>query len=324
MHDPAQRKQKFDEIKHHLTGRARTGAGPTVGIPSLRPEHVKRAHYYFPPAHKGHANKSTVEESGNSGAESSAPSSQGLRPNPMTRKRPAAEPLLQASSKQPRHQQMAASDITGDSTQCHPTKHSLSSEFDQYHDRVAGSYQKMIHTLHTLASITKDRLVGEQVDLDSLKSQMRDVTVITESVTKLKDSISTIKADMAAHASELITSSNLEGAGQELDAAQAYLHQLTKKNEKTQAAISIATEKVERLKAQLGEYTEYIVFIGHMSRLCEAGPKGLKRVVDALSERGAEFEMLIGEGISGGQVSADRWKWKPTRDAGFRASGHGK
>ncbi|TVY60263.1 hypothetical protein Focb16_v003660 [Fusarium oxysporum f. sp. cubense] len=274
MHDPAQRKQKFDEIKHHLTGRARTGAGPTVGIPSLRPEHVKRAHYYFPPAHKGHANKSTVEESGNSGAESSAPSSQGLRPNPMTRKRPAAEPLLQASSKQPRHQQMAASDITGDSTQCHPTKHSLSSEFDQYHDRVAGSYQKMIHTLHTLASITKD--------------------------------------------------SNLEGAGQELDAAQAYLHQLTKKNEKTQAAISIATEKVERLKAQLGEYTEYTVFIGHMSRLCEAGPKGLKRVVDALSERGAEFEMLIGEGISGGQVSADRWKWKPTRDAGFRASGHGK
>ncbi|KAL7756604.1 hypothetical protein ACKLNR_013620 [Fusarium oxysporum f. sp. zingiberi] len=200
MHDPAQRKQKFDEIKHHLTGRARTGAGPTVGIPSLRPEHVKRAHYYFPPAHKGHANKSTVEESGNSGAESSAPSSQGLRPNPTTRKRPAAEPLLQASSKQPRHQQMAASDITGDSTQCHPTKHSLSSEFDQYHDRVAGSYQKMIHTLHTLASITKDRLVGEQVDLDRLKSQMRDVTVVTESVTKLKDSISTIEADMAAHA----------------------------------------------------------------------------------------------------------------------------
>ncbi|KAH7147685.1 hypothetical protein DER46DRAFT_671463 [Fusarium sp. MPI-SDFR-AT-0072] len=202
--------------------------------------------------------KSTVKESDISGTESSSTSSQRLQPKPVTRKRPAAEPLLQTPRKQPCHQLMAVSAMTDDGTQCPLTDRSLSSELKQYND------------------------------------------------------------------AESVTSAVLKEKGHELDAAQAHLEQLIKKNEKTQAAISVATEKVERLKTQVVELTEYTVFIRYMSRLCEAGPKGLKRVVDALSEQGLEFEMLIGEGVSGGQVSADKCKWKPTRGAGFRAIGHGK
>ncbi|KAI7767330.1 hypothetical protein LZL87_013079 [Fusarium oxysporum] len=272
MNDPTQRKQKFGEIKDYLT---------------------KCAHPYFPPLHKGPMDKSTVKKSDISGTESSSTSSQRLQPKPVTRKRPAAEPLLQTPRKQPCHQLMAVSAKTDDGTQGPLTDRSLSSELKQYNNGMTDNFKIMTNELQTLTSTNDANLAHEQLNSDRLKA-------------------------------ESVTSAVLKEKRHELDAAQAHLEQLIKKNEKTQAAISVATEKVERLKAQVVELTEYTVFIRYISRLCEAGPKGLKRVVDALSEQGLEFEMLIGEGVSGGQVSADKCKWKPTRGAGFRAIGHGK
>jgi hypothetical protein len=43
-----------------------------------------------------------------------------------------------------------------------------------------------------------------------------------------------------------------------------------------------------------------------MILLCDAGPKGLERVVDALSEQGLEFKTLIYEHVSDGQASVDK------------------
>ncbi|KAF4961229.1 hypothetical protein FGADI_466 [Fusarium gaditjirri] len=298
--DPAWRKRKFGEIKDHLT---------------------KCAHQYFPPINKGSMAKSIAKESGISGAELSSTSSQRPRSKPVTRKRPAAEPLLQAPRKQPCHQLMAVSALTDNDTQCPLTDRSLSSELKQYNDGMTDNFKIMTNKLQTLASTNDAKLAHEQLDLDRLKGQMRDVITATGPRSELGE---TAERQNRYRSPESVTSAVLKEKEHELNAAQAHLGQLIKKNEKTRAASSVATEKVERLKAQVIELTEYTVFIRYMNRLFEVGPKGMKRVVDALSEQGLEFEMLIGEGVSRGQVSADKSKQKPTRGAGSRVSGHGK
>ncbi|TXB97300.1 hypothetical protein FocTR4_00011368 [Fusarium oxysporum f. sp. cubense] len=90
------------------------------------------------------------------------------------------------------------------------------------------------------------------------------------------------------------------------DNTEAHLGKLIKELEETQASIYITDEKVERVAAQQDEFDEYRVFIGHMILLCDAGPKGLERVVDALSEQGLEFKTLIYEHVSDGQASFDK------------------
>ncbi|QGI70978.1 hypothetical protein CEK26_003312 [Fusarium fujikuroi] len=56
--------------------------------------------------------------------------------------------------------------------------------------------------------------------------------------------------------------------------------------------MDITDEKVEHVPAQ---YDEYLVFIEYMALLCDVGPKGLERMVDALSEQGLDFETLVYE-----------------------------
>ncbi|KAM0083952.1 hypothetical protein ACKRZS_003848 [Fusarium odoratissimum] len=102
------------------------------------------------------------------------------------------------------------------------------------------------------------------------------------------------------------TSAALEEKCHELEVVQAHLGKLIKELEETQASIYITDEKVERVAAQQDEFDEYRVFIGHMILLCDAGPKGLERVVDALSEQGLEFKTLIYEHVSDGQASFDK------------------
>ncbi|KAG7406391.1 hypothetical protein Forpe1208_v014041 [Fusarium oxysporum f. sp. rapae] len=144
--------------------------------------------------------KSTVKKSDISGTESSSTSSQRLQPKPVTRKRPAAEPLLQTPRKQPCHQLMAVSAKTDDGTQCPLTDRSLSSELKQYNDGMTDNFKIMTNELQTLASTNDANLAHEQLHSDRLKGQMHDVTTAAGSVTELKDSISTTKADMAARA----------------------------------------------------------------------------------------------------------------------------
>lgn len=153
-----------------------------------------------------------------------------------------------------------------------------------------------------------------------------------ESLTKLRDSVSTLMADMEAHAAnekelqsaknvieaagsgfwstvwrvhekaKSNTSATLEERSQELEEVQARLGRLVEEVEEAQASMDITDEKVEHVPAQ---YDEYRVFIEYIALICDVGPKGLERVVDALSEQGLEFETLIYKHVGDGQSSVD-------------------
>lgn len=191
----------------------------------------------------------------------------------------------------------------------------------------------MLYKLPILSSTAVDELERErEITSDRIRSLNDDMAKAKESLTKLKDSVSTLAADMEAHAAnekelqsakdaieaagsevwstvwrihekaKSNTSSILEEKSQELGAIQARLSRLIEEVEEAQASMDITDEKVERVPAQ---YDEYRVFIEYMAQLCDVGPKGLERVVDAVSELGIEFETLIYEHVGDGQSSVD-------------------
>ncbi|KAF5564706.1 hypothetical protein FPHYL_4563 [Fusarium phyllophilum] len=109
------------------------------------------------------------------------------------------------------------------------------------------------------------------------------------------------------------TSHFIEAVSPEVWSAVSWNHEIGKSS--TRAALEEKCQKLEAARVRLvklveelkeDEFGEYIDFIGHMAMLCEAGSKGLMRVVDALSEQGLEFETLIDEHGSDGQASAEK------------------
>ncbi|CCT75718.1 uncharacterized protein FFB20_00966 [Fusarium fujikuroi] len=173
----------------------------------------------------------------------------------------------------------------------------------------------MLHKLPILSSAAVNKLERErETASDRIKSLNDDVANAKESLTKLKDSVSTLMADMEAHAAnekELQSAKNVvEAAGSGVWSTVWRVHEKAKSNtsatleEKSQELdeMDITDEKVEHVPAQ---YDEYLVFIEYMALLCDVGPKGLERMVDALSEQGLDFETLVYELVGDGQSSAD-------------------
>lgn len=189
----------------------------------------------------------------------------------------------------------------------------------------------MLHKLPILSSTTVDKLERErEITSDRIRSLNDDVANAQETSTKLKDSVSNLAADMEAHAAnekelqsaknvveaagsgvwstvwrvhekaKSNTSATLEEKSQELEEVQARLGRLIEEVEEAQASMDITDEKIEHVTAQ---YDEYRVFIKYMALIFDTGPKGLERVVDALSEQGLKFETLIYEHVGDGQSS---------------------
>ncbi|EMT68983.1 hypothetical protein FOC4_g10005080 [Fusarium odoratissimum] len=234
--------------------------------PTLYPKRLQDAQLCFSPATKDPTDENTVVESEKSEAEPSIPSPERPQPNPVTRKHPATESLPEAFPQQPRQQQIAVSAMAGDNTEV---------------------LQLPIQTYNT--------------DFHSSSQRRRAKTFIEAASPEVWSTVLRVHENAKSN-----TSAALEEKCHELEVVQAHLGKLIKELEETQASIYITDEKVERVAAQQDEFDEYRVFIGHMILLCDAGPKGLERVVDALSEQGLEFKTLIYEHVSDGQASFDK------------------
>ncbi|KAI1046105.1 hypothetical protein LB505_013310 [Fusarium chuoi] len=294
--------------------------------PTLYPRHLQNARLAFSISHhQGPTDETTADKSVSSETNPSIPTPERPRTNSVTRKHPATESFLETSPKQPRRQEIAVSFPS--------TDYDLIPELKRHQDGAKDSFLKMLYKLPILSSTAVDELERErEITSDRIRSLNDDMAKAKESLTKLKDSVSTLAADMEAHAAnekelqsakdaieaagsevwstvwrihekaKSNTSSILEEKSQELGAIQARLSRLIEEVEEAQASMDITDEKVERVPAQ---YDEYRVFIEYMAQLCDVGPKGLERVVDAVSELGIEFETLIYEHVGDGQSSVD-------------------
>ncbi|RBA18069.1 hypothetical protein FPRO05_11087 [Fusarium proliferatum] len=283
--------------------------------------------------HQGPTDATAADESDKSEVNPSIPTPERTRTNSVTRKHPAAESFLETSPKQPRRQEITVSVTTGNNTGLRSTDCDLILELKQHQDGAKDSFLKLLHRLPILSSTAVDELERErEVTSDRIRSLNDDMANAKESSTKLRDSVSTLMADMEAHAAnekelqsaknvieaagsgvwstvwrvhekaKSNTSATLEERSQELEEVQARLGRLVEEVEEAQASMDITDEKVEHVPAQ---YDEYRVFIEYMALICDVGPKGLERVVDALSEQGLEFETLIYKHVGDGQSSVD-------------------
>ncbi|KAF5644407.1 hypothetical protein F25303_6005 [Fusarium sp. NRRL 25303] len=329
--DPNQRKERLSQIKTYLITCAFADAW-RVMKPTLYQTHLQNARLVFSISHhQGPTDANTADESDNSEADPSIPTPERPRTNSVTRKHLATEDSLETSPKQPRRQEIAVSVTTGDNTELRSTDCDLIPELKQHQDGAKDSLIKMLHKLPILSSTAFDKLERErEITSDRIRSLNDDVANAKESLTKLKDSVSTLMADMEAHAAnekelqsaknvvvaagsgvwstvwrvhekaKSNTSATLEEKSRELEEVQARLGRLIEEVEEAQASMDITDEKVERVPAQ---YDEYRVFVEYMALLCDAGPKGLERVVGTLSEQGLEFETLIYEHVGDGQTS---------------------
>ncbi|RKL25322.1 hypothetical protein BFJ72_g14002 [Fusarium proliferatum] len=294
--------------------------------PTLYPRHLQNARLAFSIYHhQGPTDATAADESDKSEVNPSIPTPERPRTNSVTRKHPAAESFLETSPKQPCRQEIT---VSLRSTDC-----DLILELKQHQDGAKDSFLKLLHRLPILSSTAVDELERErEITSDRIRSLNDDMANAKESLTKLRDSVSTLMADMEAHAAnekelqsaknvieaagsgfwstvwrvhektKSNTSATLEERSQELEEVQARLGRLVEEVEEAQASMDITDEKVEHVPAQ---YDEYRVFIEYMALICDVGPKGLERVVDALSEQGLEFETLIYKHVGDGQSSVD-------------------
>ncbi|KAF5717967.1 hypothetical protein FMUND_5511 [Fusarium mundagurra] len=97
------RKEKFGDIKIYLVTCAFADAWRGMK-PALYPKRLQEKQLFFPVSHKNLADATTDNEREGSETEPSIPTPERPQTNPMTRKHPANESLLETSPKQQRRQ----------------------------------------------------------------------------------------------------------------------------------------------------------------------------------------------------------------------------
>ncbi|CVL03967.1 uncharacterized protein FMAN_14903 [Fusarium mangiferae] len=259
--EPNQRKGRLSQIKAHLMACAFADAWRGMK-PTLHPRHLQNARLLFSiPHHQDPTDKTTADESDKSEANPSIPTPERPRTNSVTRKDPATEPFLETSPKQSRWQEIAVSVTTGDNTELRSTDCDLIPELKQHQDGAKDSFLKLLHRLPILSSTAVGELGRErEITSDRIRSLNDDMANAKESLTKLKDSVSTLMADMEAHAAnekELQSAKNvIEAAGSGVRSTVWRVHEKAKSN--TSATLEEKSQELEEVKARLGRLIEEV------------------------------------------------------------------
>ncbi|QGI70979.1 hypothetical protein CEK26_003313 [Fusarium fujikuroi] len=266
--EPNQRKGRLGQIKTYLVTCAFADAWRGMK-PTLHPRHLQNARLSFSISHhQDPTDENTADESDNSEADPVIPTPERPRTNSLICKRPAAECFLETSPKQPRRQEIAVSVTTGDNTeelslpiQLRSTDCDLIPELKQHKDGAKDSFLKMLHKLPILSSAAVNKLERErETASDRIKSLNDDVANAKESLTKLKDSVSTLMADMEAHAAnekELQSAKNVvEAAGSGVWSTVWRVHEKAKSN--TSATLEEKSQELEEVQARLSRLIEEV------------------------------------------------------------------
>ncbi|KAF5716883.1 hypothetical protein FGLOB1_2374 [Fusarium globosum] len=278
--DPHQRQERLGQIKNYLITCAFADAWRGMK-PTLYPRHLQNARLFFSISHhQDPTDANTADESDNSEVNPSIPTPERPRTNSVTRKHPATESFLETSPKQLRRQEITVSVATSDNNEFLSTVCDLVPELTQHQDGAKDSFLRMLKELPILSSTAVDELERErEIISDHIRSLKDGIANAKETLTKLKDSVSTLMTDMEAHAAnekelqsaknvveaagsgvwstvwrvhekaKSNTSATLEEKSQELEEVQARLARLVEEVEEAQASMDTTDEKIEHVPA---------------------------------------------------------------------------